>query len=177
MAKFFKWIVHIWRISKWARFGVYVALFVLAVIGFGPWAARMSWLTGIEEWIEARAAHPIMAAFILGLFFSTWLLPVGWKLVRWHFFLPKQQMRDFYVQSAQLIERIHFLYVENASTTREITDFESTVANWLEKHRGPAARSKYMDLGPDGNPASSAFWNLKVRHQNLAHLIEKDGGW
>jgi hypothetical protein len=72
-----------------------LVLLVLAILGIGPWAKYMSWITTSEKWIIDHTAHPILAAFFLGLIFSTWLIPDAWKWWKKHF--PKNSRAELSV--------------------------------------------------------------------------------
>jgi hypothetical protein len=94
-------------------------------------------------------------------------------IVRWRGSDPKEQLQQFYGQAGDIIERTNTLTAE-LQASEEIKQFIKSTADWIGKNMGQAARYRFLDLGPDGNWASSKLWNLKILRQNLVRLIEKD---
>ena len=73
----------------------YAVLAVFFILGFfGIWsmpknlADAVNAVAPIEQWWSTHAAHPILAAFAVGLFFSTVLLPEGWRTF-WNHLRPQ----------------------------------------------------------------------------------------
>ena len=69
----FKALWLVWRTYWWVKVLVFGSLALF--FGLGPW--HMNWLTGIETSVIIHTAHPLVLAFVVGLMFSTWLIPDG----------------------------------------------------------------------------------------------------
>jgi hypothetical protein len=87
MAKAVKGIIFAWRTYWWVKTAVYAALLLAAIFGVGPWGSSppMRWLTDAEIWMRVHTAHPVALGFLVGLMFSTWLIPDAWRWLKKNF--------------------------------------------------------------------------------------------
>lgn len=78
---------------KLAYYSVVVSLGVATFFGLvslpKDWGSILSWLTPLETWWAAHAAHPTLAAFVSGLAVGTIFLPELWSQVKPHLWAPK----------------------------------------------------------------------------------------
>jgi membrane protein implicated in regulation of membrane protease activity len=123
------------------------------------WANPPFWLT--TWWFRLIVIFVGLAIIAVSLWLPKWLQR------------NKNQLKQFYILSGEIIERTNSL-VREAQASEEIDQFVKDVADWIGKNIGQAAKVRFLDLGPEGNWASSKLWNLKILRQNLARLIEKD---
>jgi hypothetical protein len=72
---------------------LWYAVVVLAFFGIvylpKDWVSVIELLTPAEVWWTIHIPHPIIAAFIIGLFFSTVMLPEIWSYAKPRWFPPK----------------------------------------------------------------------------------------
>jgi hypothetical protein len=76
-----------WRLSWYALVGFgFVASFFFGVSMPKDWADAMIAIAPVEQWWNAHAAHPLLAAFFAGLAFGTVLIPELWIQINPHLF-------------------------------------------------------------------------------------------
>jgi hypothetical protein len=63
------------------------------------WASALSFMAPVETWWAVHAAHPLLAAFFVGLLFATVLLPEIWRVLRDHL-LPSEPRPDWDLRDA-----------------------------------------------------------------------------
>lgn len=96
MDKLFKWWPWVAFLAKWGWRVFLTYLWVAFVFGY-PVPTRdtgMNWLIDFETWLANNVHDPILAAFVVGLTFSTWIIPGIWKLAKRY--LPVTASLDLY---------------------------------------------------------------------------------
>jgi hypothetical protein len=63
------------------------------------WSSALTFMTPVESWWAAHAAHPLLAAFTAGLLFATVLIPEIWRVIKTHAF-PSEPRPDWDLRDA-----------------------------------------------------------------------------
>lgn len=155
-------------------------LFDFARAMFAGWFTRMSGPLSVPAaalalWVENDTAKYLLGATAFVCLWATAYFV--WKAERdknskldGH----KAQLMRFYIEAGELLKNFPNPHSMIGKYHKDVSDFTKRTSAWIETNMGPASQSRFLDLGSKGQEGDAIEWQLKLRRENLARLIESE---
>jgi hypothetical protein len=150
-------IIRLWTTYRVVRAAVFAVLILAAIFGVGPMVPHMNWLFATETWIITHTQHPIVLALIVGLMFSTWLIPDVWAFSKQHLIAADQ--KKLALQERQIVAQEDHTRAIHRQTEQHASDNDPLRQALRQKQADAFFGRQIQNARPDG---------LEILHESTA---------